>query len=233
MAMRCSTALVDPPRAMVSTIAFSKALKVMMSLGLMSRFISSRMYLPVGQQIVVGGVQVQRGRGCDMTRETMSGRQRAHWKQATCPTGKKCWPGCCWDTGPLLPPLPLPLPLLSQAALVLLQGILPPAPHSPLLLTSQPGGTRPSSRGPLPAPPPLPHLPAKRHSSFLRGSSAGIDESYGIDMPSASIAHAMVLAVYMPPQAPAPGHEWRTMSERLASSMRPAEKAPAGGEGGK
>ena len=52
-------------------------------------------------------------------------------------------------------------------------------------------------------------------------------------MPSASIAHAMVLAVYMPPQAPAPGHEWRTMSERLASSMRPAEKAPAGGEGGK
>ena len=51
-------------------------------------------------------------------------------------------------------------------------------------------------------------------------------------MPSASIAHAMVLAVYMPPQAPAPGHECRTMSERLASSIRPAEKAPAGGEGG-
>ena len=38
-----------------------------------------------------------------------------------------------------------------------------------------------------------------------RGSSAGIDELYGSDMPMASIAEAIVLAVYMPPQAPAPG----------------------------
>ena len=37
------------------------------------------------------------------------------------------------------------------------------------------------------------------------GSSAGVDELYGSDMPSASIAEAIVLAVYMPPQAPAPG----------------------------
>ena len=31
-------------------------------------------------------------------------------------------------------------------------------------------------------------------------------------MPIASIAEAIVLAVYMPPQAPAPGQAWRTMS---------------------
>ncbi len=33
-------------------------------------------------------------------------------------------------------------------------------------------------------------------------------------MPSISMAEAMVLAVYMPPQAPAPGQEWRTISLR-------------------
>ena len=33
-------------------------------------------------------------------------------------------------------------------------------------------------------------------------------------MPNTSIAEAMVLAVYMPPQAPAPGQEWRTISLR-------------------
>ena len=38
----------------------------------------------------------------------------------------------------------------------------------------------------------------------LRGSSAGVEEEYGRLMPRASIAVAMVLAVYIPPQAPGP-----------------------------
>ena len=40
------------------------------------------------------------------------------------------------------------------------------------------------------------------------------------------MAQAMVLAVYIPPQAPAPGQALRTTSKREASSMRPAAKAP-------
>jgi hypothetical protein len=48
--------------------------------------------------------------------------------------------------------------------------------------------------------------PARRHSSALPGSSAGSDELYGSVSPSASMATAIVLAVYMPPHAPAPGH---------------------------
>ena len=57
--------------------------------------------------------------------------------------------------------------------------------------------------------------PARRHSSSFAGSSAGVDELYGSDMPSASIADAIVFAVYMPPHAPAPGQAWRTMSRAL------------------
>ena len=41
IARKWSTALVEPPVAMTSTIAFSKAARVMTSRGLMSRFISS------------------------------------------------------------------------------------------------------------------------------------------------------------------------------------------------
>ena len=41
MASRCSTALVLPPSAMTVTMAFSKAFRVMMSLGLMSCLRSS------------------------------------------------------------------------------------------------------------------------------------------------------------------------------------------------
>ena len=40
--------------------------------------------------------------------------------------------------------------------------------------------------------------PARRHSSALPGSSAGSDELYGSVRPSASIATAIVFAVYMP-----------------------------------
>ena len=41
-------------------------------------------------------------------------------------------------------------------------------------------------------------------------------------MPIASIAEAIVLAVYIPPHAPAPGQALRTISKRSASSMLPA-----------
>ena len=68
--------------------------------------------------------------------------------------------------------------------------------------------------------------PARRHSSALPGCSAGIEALSGSDMPKASIAVAMVLAVYIPPQAPAPGQEWRTMSPRRVSSIRPATYSP-------
>mmetsp|Transcript_809 Transcript_809/g.3145 ORF Transcript_809/g.3145 Transcript_809/m.3145 type:complete len:206 (+) Transcript_809:652-1269(+) len=64
--------------------------------------------------------------------------------------------------------------------------------------------------------------PAFLHSSIFSGSSAGMDDEYGSVMPSASAADAIVLAVYIPPQAPAPGHELRTMSARSSSSMAPA-----------
>src|SRR3990167_7238230 len=45
-----------------------------------------------------------------------------------------------------------------------------------------------------------------KHSPFFLGSSAGIEEEFGNDMPNASIAEAIVFAVYIPPQLPAPGH---------------------------
>ena len=39
--------------------------------------------------------------------------------------------------------------------------------------------------------------PAIKHSSIFSGSSAGMEDEYGNVIPSASIALAMVLAVYM------------------------------------
>mmetsp|Transcript_721 Transcript_721/g.2356 ORF Transcript_721/g.2356 Transcript_721/m.2356 type:complete len:267 (-) Transcript_721:643-1443(-) len=68
--------------------------------------------------------------------------------------------------------------------------------------------------------------PALKHSTAFRGSSAGTEELYGRVIPSASIAVAMVLAVYMPPQAPAPGHELRTMAKRSSSVIFPATYCP-------
>ena len=68
--------------------------------------------------------------------------------------------------------------------------------------------------------------PARRHSSSFAGSVAGVDDEWGRDMPSASMALAMVFAVYMPPQAPAPGQDSATISWRVASSMVPANSSP-------
>ena len=47
--------------------------------------------------------------------------------------------------------------------------------------------------------------PARRQSSIFAGEMAFCAELFGRLMPSASMARAMVLAVYMPPQEPAPG----------------------------
>lgn len=49
MAMRCSTALVDPPRAITDTMAFSRAARVMMSLGFRSSSRSFRMAFPASR----------------------------------------------------------------------------------------------------------------------------------------------------------------------------------------
>ena len=51
--------------------------------------------------------------------------------------------------------------------------------------------------------------PTRAHSSRLAGLLAGIEELKGRLMPIASIAEAMVLAVYIPPHAPGPGHAFR------------------------
>ena len=52
MAMRCSTALVEPPRAMATVTAFSKLLRVRMSLGLISALSSSRIAAPARRHSV-------------------------------------------------------------------------------------------------------------------------------------------------------------------------------------
>lgn len=49
---------------------------------------------------------------------------------------------------------------------------------------------------------------------------------YGRVSPRASMAQAMVLAVYIPPQAPWPGHELRTICCRSSSVMAPATYWP-------
>ncbi len=45
-------------------------------------------------------------------------------------------------------------------------------------------------------------------------------------MPRASMAEAMVLAVYIPPQAPAPGQLRRTIAARSSSEILPARYSP-------
>src|SRR5690554_4993209 len=48
-------------------------------------------------------------------------------------------------------------------------------------------------------------FPASKHSWFFSSLKAGFEELYGKLIPKASIAEAIVFAVYIPPQAPAPG----------------------------
>ena len=47
--------------------------------------------------------------------------------------------------------------------------------------------------------------PARRQSLFLSSEIASCDEELGKLIPNASIAEAIVFAVYMPPQEPGPG----------------------------
>ena len=100
------------------------------------------------------------------------------------------------------------------------------------------------------------YFPAKRHSSNFNVSSAGVEELfkgkankqkdkknliaktnssysekgyfylYGRDIPIASMAEAIVFAVYIPPQAPAPGQELRTTFFLCSSLMDPLTYSP-------
>ncbi len=63
--------------------------------------------------------------------------------------------------------------------------------------------------------------PASLQSSRFASETASCAELFGRLMPSASIADAIVFAVYMPPQEPAPGIALRSISARPASSRSP------------
>ena len=58
--------------------------------------------------------------------------------------------------------------------------------------------------------------------SAFSGSSAAIVDEPGRLMPSASNAEDMVFAVYMPPQAPAPGIALRSMASSSSRGSLPA-----------
>ncbi len=68
--------------------------------------------------------------------------------------------------------------------------------------------------------------PASSVESAFSASSAAIVDVMGKLMPSASKADDMVLAVYMPPHAPAPGHAWCSMPSKSSSLILPAFLAP-------
>ena len=59
--------------------------------------------------------------------------------------------------------------------------------------------------------------PIFSHSRILAGDSAGVEDEPGKVKPRDSIAVAKVLAVYIPPHAPAPGQACCSMSVRMSS----------------
>ncbi len=69
-------------------------------------------------------------------------------------------------------------------------------------------------------------IPLLRANPSRRRSVAGGAALPGSDMPIASAALAMVLAVYMPPQAPSPGQMARSMASTSARDIRPRAHAP-------
>mmetsp|Transcript_65180 Transcript_65180/g.79774 ORF Transcript_65180/g.79774 Transcript_65180/m.79774 type:complete len:207 (-) Transcript_65180:459-1079(-) len=73
---------------------------------------------------------------------------------------------------------------------------------------------------------PFTHFATRWHSARFSGDAAGEELEYGRDKPKASVAVAMVLAVYIPPHAPGPGHALRTMSFLSSSEMVPAMYLP-------
>ena len=68
--------------------------------------------------------------------------------------------------------------------------------------------------------------PARSASSRLVRDTASCAELLARLMPSASIAEAMVFAVYMPPQLPGPGIAVRSTSRRPRSEIAPRAWAP-------
>ena len=68
--------------------------------------------------------------------------------------------------------------------------------------------------------------PDLRAYSSRRRSGAGGAAEPGRLMPSASAADAMVLAVYMPPQAPSPGQMARSILSTSSRVIRPLMQAP-------
>jgi hypothetical protein len=64
--------------------------------------------------------------------------------------------------------------------------------------------------------------PARSQSSRLASLMAACAELFGRLNPSASIAVAMVFAVYMPPHDPGPGHACCSRSANALSDRRPA-----------
>ena len=70
-------------------------------------------------------------------------------------------------------------------------------------------------------------LPASSQSLILWRDTASCAELFGRLMPSASIAEAMVLAVYMPAQLPGPGIAVRSISFISRAEIAPARKRAA------
>ena len=68
--------------------------------------------------------------------------------------------------------------------------------------------------------------PDRRAKPSRRRSVAGGAALPGSDMPSASAALAIVLAVYMPPQAPSPGQIARSIASTSSRLIRPLAQAP-------
>jgi hypothetical protein len=68
---------------------------------------------------------------------------------------------------------------------------------------------------------------ALAHSLILAGDSAGFDDDPGRQRPMASIAVLIVLAVYIPPQAPAPGQACCSRSSITSLGVRPISPAPS------
>lgn len=68
---------------------------------------------------------------------------------------------------------------------------------------------------------------ALAHSRILAGLVAGLEEEPGIERPMASIAVDIVFAVYIPPHAPAPGHDFCSSSSMISSCVRPGCPAPS------
>ena len=68
--------------------------------------------------------------------------------------------------------------------------------------------------------------PARALSECFASPTASCAELPGKDKPKASIAEAIVLAVYMPPQLPGPGMAVRSISWKALSESVPAACAP-------